>query len=352
MRIKRVFNILLIMAIIIALTGCSVLDMMVGLKDVEKENAFDHFALIEGDIIGEDNEEIDDKEEAAETMSPNVNAEKKDVIAYYKDANGFIVPINTDIVLEEGIAKAVIRQMVVGSIKETLLNKIDLYGAIPEGTEIIGMSIEDGLCVVDFTKEILNNATYEDEERMITAISYALTEFDTIDKVEIRVEGQILSSLPQGYPLNTAFERKNINLVGSADGVNYTVFFKTPETEIEGHYVPITFTADKVDNPVKLVLERLFNGAPENLNVQNDVPHGINLNDVNVSNGLAKIDLSVDALKLRQDEYEELRQIVVLCLQQFDDISDYEFRVEGITFEEAGLIFVDPEVKAVFNDFK
>ncbi len=346
MSIKKVFAILLSFAIIIALTGCSVLDMMAGIKNDEKDKAFDYFAIIEDDTDGTSDGE------AVETSATNDNVKKKDIIAYYKDANGFVIPVNTDIVLEEGIAKAVIRQMVVGSDKEKQLSKIDIHGTIPEGTEIIGMSIKDGLCVVDFTKNILNSASYEDEADMITAISYALTEFDTINKVEIRVEGQILSTLSNGYPINTAFERENINLVGTADGANYTVFFKTAETEIEGHYVPVTFSAEKVGNPVKIVLEKLFNGAPEGIALENNVPYGISFNDVNVSAGIAVIDLSVDALKLKQDDYEELKEIVVLCLQQFSEISDYEFSIEGITFEEAGLTFTDPEVTAVFNSFK
>lgn len=344
MSIKRMFTILLSFAIIIALTGCSVLDMMAGIKNDEKDKAFDYFAIIEDDDSADG--------DAVETIATNDNAKKKDIIAYYKDVNGFVIPVNTDIVLEEGIAKAVIRQMVVGSDKEKQLAKIDIHGTIPEGTEIIGMSIKDGLCVVDFSKNILNTESYEAEEDMITAISYALTEFDTINKVEIRVEGKILSTLSNGYPIDTAFERENINLIGSADGANYTVYFKTAETEIEGHYVPLTFSAEKVGNPVKIVLEKLFNGAPDGVPVGNNIPYGISFNDVNVTGGVAKIDLSVDALKLKQDDYDELKKIVVLCLQQFKDISDYEFSIEGITFEEAGLIFTDQEVTAVFNSFK
>lgn len=346
MNIKRVFTILLSFAIIIALTGCSVLDMMAGIKNDEKDKAFDYFAIIEDDTDGTADGD------AVETIATNDNKNKKDIIAYYKDVNGFVIPVNTDIEIEEGIAKAVIRQMIVGSDKEKQLTKMDLHGTIPEGTEIIGMSIKDGLCVVDFTKNILNTASYEDEEDMVTAISYALTEFDTINKVEIRVEGKILNTLSNGYPIHSAFERENINLVGSADGANYTVYFKTAETEIEGHYVPLTFSADKVGNPVKIVLEKLFNGVPEGIPVGNNIPYGISFNDVNVTGGVAKIDLSVDALKLKQDEYEELKKIVVLCLQQFKEISDYDFSIEGITFEEAGLIFTDPEVTAVFNSFK
>lgn len=344
MSFRRFLHIAVILSIVIALlSGCSVLDKMAGLKDDDKLEVYDEdgFAIV-------DDETSDD---AVETITLNSDTQARSITAYYKDENGFIVPVITNIPWEEGIAKATIRTMVIGSDKEKELVQSGLHGVLPEGTEIIGMSIKDGLCVIDFTKSILNNASYEDEKDMMTALSYTLTEFDTINKVEILVEGQKLETLAQGYPINVAFERENINLVGSEDGANYTVYFRTNETEIAGYYVPITFTAESVNNPVQIVLEKLFNGPPEDMPVVNDVPLGICLNGVSLSEGIARIDLSMEALNLNQEQYEDLNKIVMLCLQQFKDVSDIDFSIEGITFEEAGLDITDPELTPVFNNF-
>ncbi len=343
MSLKRLLHIALAIAIILALTGCSALDMMVGLKNDENLKVYDDLAIIDDETTEED---------AVETITINSDTNARSITAYYKDNNGFIVPVITNIPWEEGIAKATVRKMVIGSEKEKELAQSGLHGVIPEGTEIIGMSIKDGLCVVDFTKNILNNATIEDEKDMMTALAYTLTEFDTIDRVEIMVEGQMLETLAKGYPVNVAFERENINLVGSEDGANYTVYYKTSETEVAGYYVPITFSAEAVGNPVKIVLEKLFNGPPSDLAVQNDIPYGISLNDVSISQGIAKIDLSMGALSLSQEEYEDLSKIVVLCLQQFKEVTDIAFSIEGITFEEAGLNLLDTEITPVFNNFQ
>ena len=346
MSLKRLLHIALAIAIIIALTGCSALDMMVGLKNNdEKLKVYDELAIID--------DEEDISEEAIETITINQDtANLSNITAYYKDANGFIVPVITGIPWEEGIAKATVRKMVIGSDKEKELSQSGLHGVLPEGTQILGMSIKDGVCVVDFTKNILNSASYEDERDMMTALTYTLTEFDTVDKVEIMVEGQELETLAKGYPVNVAFERENINLVGSEDGANYTVYYKTPETEVAGYYVPITFSAEAVGNPVKIVLEKLFNGPPSDLPVQNDIPYGVSLNNVSLSQGIAKLDLSMAALNLSQKEYEDLNKIVVLCLKQFEDVDDIAFSIEGISFEEAGLNLTDTEVTPVFNNFQ
>lgn len=340
---KRVLPIVIIITLMIGITGCSTIDMISGLKENPEIATGPEFAIIE-DIIDEADDGL------VETITVNSDIQKKGVTAYFQDENGYVVPVNLNIPSEEGIAKATLNTMVVGSPYELELAQSGIHGVLPEGTAIIGMSIDDGLCTVDFTRNILNTQSYEDEERMMTALTYTLTEFDTIKQVQIQVGGQSLDTLSKGYGVDTAFNRQNINLFGDADGNNYMVYFKTAETETDGYFVPVTFTADSVDNPVHVVLTELFNGAPDDTLLYNEVPLGVGYQGVTVSKGVATVDLSMGALNLAQEDYDDLTQIVTLCLQQFDDISQVEFSVEGMTLEQAGLDLVQPNVTAVFNE--
>jgi germination protein M len=325
--------------------------MMVGLKEKNNPDMADlgdlsDFEIVEDDLGGEVAEEP-----VIETVTVNTEESKKtDILAYYEDENGFVVPVNTQIPWEEGIAKATLRSMVIGSETEKRIAQSNLHGVLPEGTEIRGMSIKDGLCRVDFSKNILNTSTYEQEENMISAITYTLTEFPTINKVELLVEGQALDSLSKGYAINTAFERENINLYGSADGVNYTVYYKAPDTEVAGHYVPITFSANKVNNPAVTVVEKLFNGPPSDTELKNNIPVGVNLRGVEVKGDKAVVNLGVEAVNLSEEEFTDMDAIVVLCLEQFD-IADVEFNIEGLSFQEAGLNFEDNGVMPAFNQY-
>jgi germination protein M len=325
--------------------------MMVGLKEKNNPDMADlgdlsDFEIVEDDLGGEVAEEP-----VIETVTVNTEESKKtDILAYYEDENGFVVPVNTQIPWEEGIAKATLRSMVIGSETEKRIAQSNLHGVLPEGTEIRGMSIKDGLCRVDFSKNILNTSTYEQEENMISAITYTLTEFPTINKVELLVEGQALDSLSKGYAINTAFERENINLYGSADGVNYTVYYKAPDTEVAGHYVPITFSANKVNNPAVTVVEKLFNGPPSDTELKNNIPVGVNLRGVEVKGDKAVVNLGVEAVNLSEEEFTDMDAIVVLCLEQFD-IADVEYNIEGLSFQEAGLNFEDNGVMPAFNQY-
>ncbi len=347
---KRIMSLILIICLSLGITGCSTLDMMVGLKEENNPDKTDlaeltDFELVE-DTIGEEIAE----EPVVETATTNTEqAKMTEILAYFEDENGFVVPVNTKIKWEEGIAKATLRSMVVGSETEKRIKGSGLHGVLPEGTEIRGMAIKDGLCRVDFTKNILNTSSYEQEENMISAITYTLTEFPTINKVELLVEGQALTSLSKGYAINTAFERENINLYGSSDGVNYTVYYKAPDTEVMGHYVPLTFSASKINNPAINVLEKLFSGAPADTVLSNNIPVGINLRGVDIVSDTAVVNLGVEAVNLSEEEYKDMNAIVVLCLEQFG-IVDVEFNIEGLSFEEAGIHF-DDGVMPTFNQY-
>ena len=351
MACNKIISLILIICLVLSITGCSTLDMMVGLKEKNNPDMADlgdlsDFEIVEDDLGGEVAEEP-----VIETVTVNTEESKKtDILAYYEDENGFVVPVNTQIPWEEGIAKATLRSMVIGSETEKRIAQSNLHGVLPEGTEIRGMSIKDGLCRVDFSKNILNTSTYEQEENMISAITYTLTEFPTINKVELLVEGQALDSLSKGYAINTAFERENINLYGSTDGVNYTVYYKAPDTEVAGHYVPITFSANKVNNPAVTVVEKLFNGPPSDTELKNNIPVGVNLRGVEVKGDKAVVNLGVEAVNLSEEEFTDMDAIVVLCLEQFD-IADVEYNIEGLSFQEAGLNFEDNGVMPAFNQY-
>jgi len=348
---KKIISITIIICILVGITGCGTLDIMKGLKTDAKPDVSDLSDLSDFAIVDDSVDEVE-SDQAIETITVNAaDAKLKEIVAYYEDENGFVVPVNTEIPWEEGIAKATIKSLVKGNEVEQKIAQSGLHGVLPENTEIKGMSIKDGLCRVDFSQNILNTESYEQEKNMMSALTYTLTEFPTINQVEVLVEGKELASLSKGYTINTAFERKNINLFGSENGSNYTVYYKSPDTEVAGYYVPITFSADKVGNPVVTVVEKLFNGPPSDLQVSNKIPYGVNLQGVNVQGDTAVVNLGIGAVNLSQGEYEDMSKIVVLCLEQFSEIAAVDFQIEGLSFEEAGLNFEDTNVTPVFNQY-
>jgi germination protein M len=336
----------------VGVTGCGTLDKMLSLKENDSSKVADATDITEFEIVDDDIGE-EDVDEVIETITLDASNDTRmtEIIAYYEDENGYLVPVNTKIAYEEGIAKATLRSLVVGSETEQTIAASGLHGVLPENTEVKGMAIKDGLCRIDFSKQILNTTSYEEEANMIKAITYTLTEYPTINKVEMLVDGQSLATLSKGYAIDTAFERSDINLIGSDEGVNYTVYYKTPDTEVAGYYVPLTFSADKVENPVATVAEKLFDGPPSDTKLSNTIPYGVNLQDVTLVGDTAVMNLGVGAVNLSEEEFNSMNDIVSLCMKQFNDVSSVEFTIDGLSFEEAGLDFKEGDVVSVFNQY-
>lgn len=343
MLFKKITTITIVIMLILSITGCSVIDMMDGLNTKEEEE--NDFAIIEDGIV-----DIGD-EAAEEGYSIDETAELRESVIYLEDNNGFIVPLKTKIPWEEGIAKAVLKHLIKGNPLAMQVEEIGLNGVIPENTQILGMSINEGLCKVDLSRDIFNTTSFEEEKNMISAITYTLTEFSTIDSVKIMVEGEYVPTLSKGYLIDTAFERGNINLFGRENGANFTVYYKSNDVNSAGLFIPITFTADSVDNPVNIVLQRLFNGPPADLPMTNQIPFGVDYQGMKIEEGKVFVDLSMGAINLSQEEYNDINQMVVLCLEQFNDIADVEYLIEGMTFEEAGMELEDNEVVPTFNEY-
>lgn len=68
---------------------------------------------------------------------------------------------------------------------------------IPEGTSVQSINIEEnGLCTVDLSKEIQNTSlTSSEEKNVIESIVNTLSQFDSVNAVQIRVNGNVVESL-------------------------------------------------------------------------------------------------------------------------------------------------------------
>ncbi|MBR2223605.1 MAG: GerMN domain-containing protein, partial [Christensenellaceae bacterium] len=68
---------------------------------------------------------------------------------------------------------------------------------IPAGTTIQSIDIrEDGLCTVDFSKELQTAELNSTEEKfVIESILNTLSQFDSVSAVQIRVNGNVVESI-------------------------------------------------------------------------------------------------------------------------------------------------------------
>jgi germination protein M len=133
-------------------------------------------------------------EKPGETTQPSPPSTEKpetmQVIVYYVKMKGndmWMVKEAHEVTKTTNVARAALQELISGQPQTE-----GAYRVLPAGTTIRGITIKDGLCTVDFSREVLNAAVgAQGEAYGIKTIVNTLTEFPTIKKVQFLVEGKL-----------------------------------------------------------------------------------------------------------------------------------------------------------------
>ncbi|WP_338470439.1 GerMN domain-containing protein [Niallia sp. XMNu-256] len=193
---------------------------------------------------------------------------------YLIDKNGYVVPQTIDLPKTESIATLALEYLVKnGPITEMLPN--GFQAVIPADTKL-SVNVKDKVATVDFSNEFKEYQA-EDEEKILQSITWTLTQFDSIDKVKLQLNGHPLEEMPvNGTPINTELSRKDgINLDTShvADLTNtkpVTVYFIGGEKD-SYYYVPVTKrVSNSIDDNITAAVNELIDGPGVSSNLLNE----------------------------------------------------------------------------------
>ena len=126
------------------------------------------------------------------TESTSADVTYKEVSLYYVDeAANSLAAETRSVVNQTGLAKTTLEELLTGPATETLASYI------PAGTKVQSINIEDsGLCTVDFSKELQNRELNSSEEKyVIDSIVSTLSQFDSVNSVQIRINGHVVESI-------------------------------------------------------------------------------------------------------------------------------------------------------------
>ena len=123
---------------------------------------------------------------------------RRPVTVFCQDEDGCIIPVTRWIQPQLGIARAAVSLAIDSPLVREETAYYGVYPVIPEGTEILGIDIRNGTAVIDFSRHLLNYGTAWSERNIIAAIVYTLTEFETVDRVRILINGYTPGVLKYG----------------------------------------------------------------------------------------------------------------------------------------------------------
>ena len=98
------------------------------------------------------------------------------------------------------IEELVINQLINGS------TEMGLYSTIPDGTTLLNISTKERICYVDFNEKFLDSIPGIKDEVAIYSVVNSLVELPGINKVQFRINGQIVEYY-NNTPFDVLFER-------------------------------------------------------------------------------------------------------------------------------------------------
>lgn len=301
-------------------------------------------------------EETQSMSEVSTTQPENSRA----TVLYYKDNENFLVPVMRYIPKGDlGIAKTAISALIYGAETVADLKPAGLTPTLPMGTKINGAVIkENGLAIIDFSKEFLNFSSAKAEELGIKAVVYTLTEFPNIKTVEIRVDGKRVEEMPKGTKLDAAMKRSEINLQPAENTgeklSKVVVYYNKKGSGMYSYFVPVTKLTSGYENSVEAALNALLAGPTDGSSLSNPFPEGTELLGVQVKDGIAYIDFSKEILVKQGDKAAENAMIkaVTLTIGEFPQITKAKIFVDGKVIEDTDGIGADEYVDVpVFVNF-
>lgn len=284
----------------------------------------------------------DDEIEVVRSDEDIINVTEDDdgmrkTVLYFKNREGYLVPVMRRIPWEEGIARATLNNMIDSAELRDTLSHTGLLPIIPAGTEIMGIAIDEetSICKINFSENFLNNESESDEESLIKGVVYTLTEFPAIEKVNILVGGKEVETLTHGTRVGSVLERKDINLVGKpGEGKSKVLVYYKDKTDDEYQYfIPMTIPTLAPEANVYSALDILFQGPPDGLGLSSDMPQGTTLHGVEISNGTAYVDISYDIYEEESEQisFSDIIKNIGLTLSQFEEIETVELLIDGET---------------------
>lgn len=263
---------------------------------------------------------------------------------YLVDSDDYVARTTISTCKCDGTEKAMdlLEGLIIGGGKSSIIPN-GFRSVIPSGTTIKNIELKDKVITIDFSKEFLD-INEKEESKMIESIVYTLTSINGIDKVIIKVEGELLNRLPSGTNITTMLDRsyginKSYDLVNTSNIESYTVYYVN-EYNDNKYYVPVTkYVNSKTEEPIKVIIKELSSSPIYETNLMSYLNASTELNSYEFSGNELKLNFN-ELLLNDIDEKNILEEVIYTISLSAGDMYD---NLEIVSF------LVDNDVVYKFN---
>ncbi|WP_164216878.1 GerMN domain-containing protein [Virgibacillus sp. YIM 98842] len=354
--LKRGIWILGLIILAITLAGCfqgeQSLEEMDPPQDAEAVDNLDGLKTEENDEANDDaDENMEDSDQTAETIPREL---------YLIDANGLVAAQTLELPAPESneVAQQVLEHLVKGGPVTPMLPN-GFQAVLPEGTEVLGVNLqEDGIMVVDFSNEFADYEA-EDEIKIVESVTYTLTQFENVHEVQLQMNGHPLREMPvNGTPIGESYSRGNgINVMDTdlniMNSQAVTMYYPAEHNE-NRYYVPVTqYVKDEGENKYTSIVQGLLEGP----GLQSNVIHVFNAetmltNEPSLEDGVLDLTFSEEILQDREQSIisDEVMETIVRTLTENQEIEAINVNVENVEqlVNENGEAYNEPVTNQYF----
>lgn len=350
------------------LTGCGIFKGEQSMEPIDAPPEGDPELVDDLDNIPEgeqeESEEADDEssEEGSEPEEENTTSKDVSRILYLIDQNGLVVPQEVHLPAPESkeVAKQVLEYLVQDGPVTSLLPN-GFQAVLPSGTEIIDLNLEtDGTLVVNVSEDF---KTYqaENEQKILEAMTFTLTQFENVERVKLWIEGEEQNAMPvNGTPISEGYSRIDGINVHQTNGIDLmeskaTTLYFPMQGEEEVYFVPVTqhIEVDE-DNPHESVVQALMEGPALDLPLQHFINTGSQLAAEPVmEDGIISLTFNENILSNSEQSMiaDEVMQSLVMTLTEQEEIEAVEVQIENHeeVINEDGQPYTEPVSQEMFS---
>lgn len=258
---------------------------------------------------------------------------------YLLDKDNLVVPVSLLLPETKSVAKQALEYLVAeGPVTESLPN--GFKSVLPSETVVIGLDVnENKLATVDFSKEFCNYEPHL-EKQILQSVVWTLTQFDSIDKVALRVNGHPVAQMPVAKTnIDSELSRNigiNLEYFQTEDIMNthpVTLYFEKSEAD-NNYLVPVTRRIENKKDDITTLVNELIIGAKAGSSLHtNLMPDTALISQPTVQNGIVSLNFNENIYSdLGNNEKFVANSVIwqlVLSLTERADIQQVVLQVNG-----------------------
>lgn len=271
-------------------------------------------------------------EEVYEQNISYIEANKNPI--YLKDNNNYIA--RTNIIMKETETeekvKEIIESLTINSSKKDYIPN-GFSALIPEGTKVLSLDFDGSLLKINFDSNF-KSITLQDEEAVIESLVYSLTEINSIKKIMIFIDGELLTRLhnsnkklphylTRDYGINKIYDLNTLS-----DCTITTIYYLSKFNE-QYYYVPVTTFSNNPSNKIEIVINNLKGNSIYNPNLLSYMVNSVELLSYELEESKASLNFNSYIFDNFDDKTisEEVKYTILLSLKDSMGISEVVLKV-------------------------